>query len=89
MSWNSINDLWNFEHSLRIKEGEFYLDWTCPRCGYHNKTKMMDEHGTYKFGYQIKCKNTEVCGQDQVILELNFNISGRHKGLNDRPLNQK
>jgi len=89
MSSNPVNSLRELARSghdtpeFKIREGELYLLWACPRCGTPQETKV--ELWQLLTGIGLVCKEKEFCG-DSFEAEISLQCTGLYKGLNDVPL---
>ncbi len=82
MSWNEIDNKNDINLMIGI-DGQ--LLWTCPRC-MATQSFLLNIENLAFCNPEIKCKNTDICGDEQSVFELSIEINGRYKGLDDRPL---
>lgn len=71
---------------LAVQGRKLILKWTCPRCNFNNATIMPVEY-LIKYYNEIRCQNTEICGDRSVWFDVNLSISeGFQISLTDIPL---
>ena len=72
---------------LRIHGERITIYYTCPRCGCAQSASI--HPGDLLFGVDLKCRNTDVCGEDNMGAEIVIRMTiGHYIGLADVPLNE-